>query len=323
MRQLTGSLFMVVALLAGGPPASAATTSPWRQTVPTTDEQVTAVWMNADHQVHVWDDDVAVPVVAADAPAACEPFPAVGDGWAGFLCNDPAASYPPIWRVMLLSLGDGTWHGVADPAPLSRDTSSGQIYPTATGLGRRAIAVSISGDGGSFDRRYSIDSGRRLPDLANTRQLVDLDAADGRTTLCSPLRVRRNRVVGKVGTYLAPIPATYRPPYLVTWNFNTGSVALSRCGASRQQRIGASTVAPVFTDRYVAWGSGATLSVRTSRTRTVQRFHVSGSVSGVVGTRRRLWVTASHPDGTATTTLVDLDGGGPQPAEARNPAQED
>lgn len=308
MRRTTGPLLAALVLLGGGAPASATTVSPWRQTVPRTDEQATAVWMSADHAVHVWSDDVAAPTVATIAPTGCEAFPAVGDGRAGFMCNEPPSSFPAIWRLELFSLADGSWHGQDNPAPLAFDTASGQIYPTATGLGRRAVEVSISGDGGSFDRRYAIDTGQRLPDAVSTRQIVDLDAAEGRTTLCSPLRIRRNRVAGKVGTYLTPIPATYRPPYLVTWNFATGSVALSRCGTTRQQRVGTSIVTPVFTDRYIAWAAGRTLSVRTNRTRSVQRFRVTGRVSGIVGTQRRLWVTTSHRDGTGTTSLVDLDG---------------
>jgi hypothetical protein len=64
--------------------------------------------------------------------------------------------------------------------------------------------------------------------------------------------------------------------------------------------------------RIVRKGSPGTVSVRTNRTRTMQRFHVAGRVSAIVGTRRRVWVTASHPDGVSTTTLIDLDGAGPQ-----------
>jgi hypothetical protein len=303
----------VGALLAAGSPASAATISRWPQTVPTTDEQGTAVWMNADQQVHVWRDGDAAATVVTVAPAECEPFPAIGDGRVGFMCGAPRDSYARIWRLMLPSLADGSWRGLTDPAPLARDTRWHQSYPTATALGRHAIAVSITTDDAPIDRRYSIDSGRRLPDLASTRQIVDLNAVDGRTTLCAPLRIRRNRVPDRAGgTHLTPIPATYQAPYLVTWNFAAGSVVLSRCDSTRQQRIGASAVAPVFTDRYIAWGSGGTVSVRTNRTRTVERFHVAGRVSAIVGTRRRLWVTASHADGASTTTLIDLDGAGPQ-----------
>lgn len=296
---------IVVAATAAAGPATAASTAPWPETTPRTDGQSTAVWMNADQQVHVWRDGAAAAAVVATAATGCAAFPAVGAGLVAFLCEQDAPTGVPTWSPQFLNLADGDWRGVSDRGPLAYDTRSDQAYPAMAGVGRAAFAVSIGNPDGTYERRYAIQSGRLLPELT-TRQVPDLDAVGGRTTMCAPLRVRRNRVPGKVGYHLVRIPATYRPPYLVTWNPRTRSVALARCGTMRQRRIGRSSVPAVFTDRYIAWASADTVVVRMNRTRATRRFRAADGVSGLVGTRQRLWVNTSGRDGQTRSFVIDL-----------------
>jgi hypothetical protein len=227
---------------------------------------------------------------------------AVGGGQLLFQCETspaPESPYEPRQLPLLYSIKRAAFHWPARVETLfgrqgqpSADGSRFQVRYTGVGrhwialdeaTGRTAERYLYEWHGGSWGTRASKE---------RARNVIDLDAPEAVTTLCSPLRRDGDALY-------EPFPGeterfaeyAYAPPFGLGSDFGDRAlIHLARCGSGELRRLSRRAVERGLTPRVAYWQVGDRLHVLNLRSGARAAYDFPTDYMEIVGTTRRLYV---------------------------------